>query len=46
MGTVPGGGDTEGEGRNARFHVGSNSAPSWGFVGNERRSCRWHLWLR
>ena len=46
LGTVPGGGDTDGEGLGARFHVGSNVNGQWGYVGGARAKARWHLWLR
>ncbi len=46
LGTAPNGADTDGEGLGARFHVGSNSAGQWGYVGGTRAKARWHLWLR
>lgn len=46
LGTSPGGADSDGEGIAARFHVGSNIGPSFGFVGDTRQNALWHLWLR
>ena len=46
LGTIPGGGDTEGEGLGARFHVGSNTSGQYGFVGGQRAKARWNLWVR
>ena len=46
LGTAPGGGETDGEGLGARFHVGSNVNGSWGYVGGARAKARWHLWVR
>ena len=46
LGTVPGGGDTDGEGTGARYHVGSNTSGSWGYVGGQRANASWHLWIR
>ena len=45
LGTAIQGTDTD-DGSHARFHVGSNEAPTYGFAGNAQVDAAWSLWIR
>ena len=46
LGTAPNDADNDSEGLAARFHVGSNASPSFGYAGDVRGDVAWSLWLR
>lgn len=46
LGTAPGAGDRDSEGLRARFHVGSQVPPQYGYAADVRGDMLWHLWLR
>lgn len=46
LGTAPGAGDRDSEGIRARFHVGSQVPPQYGYAADVRGDRMWHLWLR
>jgi hypothetical protein len=46
LGTGPGAGDADTEGKGARFHVGTSAVAQFGFAGNARVDGIWSLWFR
>jgi hypothetical protein len=46
LGTAPNDAENDSDGLGARYHVGTNAPPAYGYAGGVRADGYWRLWLR